>query len=568
MANLPEKNITQVDEITSVPANSKLFVNANGEFRQATVNEVVKSSTVVTSAVENAINTAVEDGVNSHFKQTTGSPILLTDSADGTLIDFKAYGRSTQDGEPTPDNPIAIKSVADGGYFDGELLQGYYNESGVISSNSSYVCSKNLIPCNSGDNVKLAYAGKIGSIAFNFYDKDMNVLSRPSNTSEVTEYEAIAPTNAKYVHFMFREVSETITPQTSKHITVTINGKYAFIEKSKGKNKLDITKYKKIGNETVVINDNTVTIKAGTYSYGIQFSNADVGLEVGCEYRCSSLTSGVTIQGGWRLAFKDGTYGNALGSNVTITISKEVESILYYIGSPYNGTTDITISEMQIEVGAVATDYEPYKEEVKYIPLNEPLRGVGDVRDEVSLNEINRKFAEVVFDGSSDERWLLSSNCFYINLSDTNIDTSGYCKALCTHFKNHNVWLDIDGSKVDNSFTIYRYKDWVNARLAFYTSKIKTGAEWTEWLQANPITVIYELAEPIVETIEPVDIVTYDNVTYLTASDDADMELEYPTSKVAGIASIGYSKGRKAEYEVELLKAQLLELQTAMVNSL
>ena len=139
---------------------------------------------------------------------------------------------------------------------------------------------------------------------------------------------------------------------------------------------------------------------------------------------------------------------------------------------------------------------------------------------------------------------------------------------MCTHFKNHNVWLDIDGSKVDNSFTIYRYKDWVNARLAFYTSKIKTGAEWTEWLQANPITVIYELAEPIVETIEPVDIVTYDNVTYLTASDDAEMELEYPTSKVAGIASIGYSKGRKAEYEVELLKAQLLELQTAMVNSL
>jgi hypothetical protein len=46
------------------------------------------------------------------------------------------------------------------------------------------------------------------------------------------------------------------------------------------------------------------------------------------------------------------------------------------------------------------------------------------------------------------------------------------------------------------------------------------------------------------------------------------MEIEYPTTKVAGIASIGYSKGIKAEYETEQLKKQLLEIQATIVNTL
>ena len=45
----------------------------------------------------------------------SGELIALTDSADFALQGLKMYGKSTQDGEPTPENPIPIVSVGEGG---------------------------------------------------------------------------------------------------------------------------------------------------------------------------------------------------------------------------------------------------------------------------------------------------------------------------------------------------------------------------------------------------------------------------------------------------------------------
>lgn len=45
----------------------------------------------------------------------SGELIALTDSADFALQGLKIYGKSTQDGEPTPENPIPIVSVGEGG---------------------------------------------------------------------------------------------------------------------------------------------------------------------------------------------------------------------------------------------------------------------------------------------------------------------------------------------------------------------------------------------------------------------------------------------------------------------
>lgn len=45
----------------------------------------------------------------------SGELITLTDSADFALQGLKIYGKSTQDGEPTPESPIPIVSVGEGG---------------------------------------------------------------------------------------------------------------------------------------------------------------------------------------------------------------------------------------------------------------------------------------------------------------------------------------------------------------------------------------------------------------------------------------------------------------------
>lgn len=48
----------------------------------------------------------------------TGCPISLKDSASHGLMGFKIYGKTTQNGEPSPDAPVALDSVGDDGSVD------------------------------------------------------------------------------------------------------------------------------------------------------------------------------------------------------------------------------------------------------------------------------------------------------------------------------------------------------------------------------------------------------------------------------------------------------------------
>lgn len=558
MANLPEKNVVLVDKITNVPTDSNLFINANGEFKQASVNDVVNSSTVVSTAVETAINTAVQDSIDSNFKQTSGSPILLTDSADGTLIDFKGKGRSTQNGTPTPDSPIAIKSVADGGYFDGELLQGYYSSTGAFASTGNYVCTKNKIPCVAGDEIKLKYKESASTLSIMFFDENGAVVTF-ENFSNVSEAIKTAPTNA--TSFTFTIGNTAITPQTAKPITVTINGKYALIVKSKGKNLWEF------GDQSFTSNSGTIykMLKAGTYTLSALVTSSGTNTTLSTVYFNNGVKDikGIPLQRNVR-------------SSYTFTLDEDITKIILYAETDYSNSSGDTAtwSDIQIEEGTTATPYEPYKETVTYIPLNEPLRSSldGTITDEVSLTDVTRRFTEVVFDGSDDEEWTFSQ--IVNNYGYFYISTNG--GKVYKEYKQPMILCD--------SFTVLKgisqYENPTQdcilsnnilsgiSKLCVITQKATDLSTWKTWLQANPITAQYELAEPTTETIEPVDIVTYDNVTYLTASDNADMEIEYPTTKVAGIASIGYSKGRKAEYETEQLKKQLLEIQATIVNTL
>ena len=689
MANLPEKNITTVDKITSIPSNTNLYINANGEFRQATVDDVLKASPVITDSIVN------------QYKNASGSPILLTDSAKGVVIDFNAKGRSTQTqysgknelnlsglsasikngitftpyyddngsllylnvngtatedtqlsvtnrsipkgaytlnglpsgasantyrqwlhnlttsdnymdtgsgasfilnedsttltyalqirsgvtvnnlkfypmvrlasvtdstyepyvggtASPNPEYPQAIKSVGDMGYFDGELLQGLYN-SGVFVSDSRYVCSKNPILCNDGDIVKFAYGTIADTICFRFYDKDMNYMSYQYSKAS-SECEITVPTGAKYTNFYLLESNTSITPQTAKRICVTINDKYALIVDSKGTHKVDITTVKGMAKITATADGNTIVVGAYPEVYGVYFDNSDVGLRVGETYTFSvENVDNYNASGGhgFRLGYADGTFGSMNGLEMTATIEKEVSTINFYLGAPYTGNLESRIEGLMIRPVGTDDTYEPYKKSRKYIPISAPLRGIGEVTDVASLSEckVDRKFVKAVFDGSADENWSLKTIGCELYLNNTN---SG--NALCTHYKKNNgvSWGDLQGNEFNIIGTVLRIKD---------NTHQSTLDEWKAHLQSNPITVIYELAEPTTETIEYVDIDTFEGVTHIRVSDDADMEVEYPTSKVAGIASIGWSKGRRAEYDLEQLKAQILALQTTIVST-
>lgn len=70
----------------------------------------------------------------------SGELISLKDSAEFPLQDLKIFGKTTQDGEPSPDNPIPLVSVGDGGSM--ELMvagKNLLDISAILSSGSAMV---------------------------------------------------------------------------------------------------------------------------------------------------------------------------------------------------------------------------------------------------------------------------------------------------------------------------------------------------------------------------------------------------------------------------------------------
>lgn len=547
MANLPEKNITTVDKITSIPSNTNLYINANGEFRQATIDDVLKASPVIA------------DSITNQYKNASGSPILLTDSAKGVVIDFDVKGRSTQDGEPTPTEPITPKSVGDMGYFDGELLNGIYSN-GVHGNLANYVCSKNRIPCQPNDKIEVTYDGACNVVYAFFYDENGAYLSHKDIASNKLTTQAIA--NAYSFHIGVYNANG-LTVATAKHICVTINDKHALIVDSVGKNELENTATSQMMN-------------------GVVFTvNEDKSVTINTNGTTSAVTS--ILLGTYTFKANESYILSGQKTNTLLTFGKisDGSGLVVFDSTVYTPTEDITLyARLLVDKGKTVNDtiypmlrlasvtdatYEPYKKSRKYIPISAPLRGIGEVTDVVSLSEckVDRKFIKVVFDGSDDESWQLNSAYTNTNLfriyPPIKAKTSS---VICSHFK-YNSGIggdDFEHIRVSGDATPI-IAIWVNK------TKIATVDEWKAWLSANPITVIYELAEPTTESIEPIDVDTFEGVTHISASDDADMEVEYPASKVAGIASIGWSKGRRAEYDLEQLKVQMLALQTTIVST-
>jgi hypothetical protein len=63
----------------------------------------------------------------------SGNAIAIKDSAKDKLVNLKLYGKTEQDGIPTPDNPIELKSIGDSGSFEvgvygRNILKYPYNE--------------------------------------------------------------------------------------------------------------------------------------------------------------------------------------------------------------------------------------------------------------------------------------------------------------------------------------------------------------------------------------------------------------------------------------------------------
>ena len=240
-------------------------------------------------------------------------------------------------------------------------------------------------------------------------------------------------------------------------------------------------------------------INNGKYNYSISNNNAYDIIVIPVKNRdkiAISINSGIFGLGRWddingNLIEKvDGTYKQ---SNAVLTPPCT------------NCTLKICVSKadinnnIQIEEGDTATEYEPYKENNITFYIDEPLRGVGDVKDRVFIKDdkvvVQRNCGSVTFDGS-EKNWRCetgSANETRFGLYDININIApGTENALCSTYYYYPYAYKF------NTFQLMQN----GVRFNNDNHKFTTVAQWTQWLQQNPTTIVYQLAEPVYEEVE------------------------------------------------------------------
>ena len=387
-------------------------------------------------------------------------------------------------GEPSPslDYPQVIRGVGDTGFFDGELLQGYYKAAdGVFISYHTYVCNYNKIPCETGDKIALESNVSATSFYFIFYDKDGNFLSSKS-LGTGKQFESDVPQNGKYFCFNIG-VDSGITPQSVKHITVTINGMYAICVKMHGVNICE-------GVESGAwLHSNGNPSTTGDY---VRTRKMQVKENTTYKESCVSDLDDVA---------KTVVFWDKNGSFLkyqSISTSIQTPSNCGYMAINYNKSglvlgniRDAMVAELNI----FPETFIPYQSNTTYIPISSPLFDGDKLIKGNKEYKILRKKKLAVFDG--DEAWSKATGNESAGLNNFVTTTDGKLEpGYCDKFKSQNTAIaeTTEEGILFQSLGIY---------VRIKSSKATDASGFKKWLQSNPITCVYTLATPMYEELTP-----------------------------------------------------------------
>lgn len=169
-------------------------------------------------------------------------------------------------------------------------------------------------------------------------------------------------------------------------------------------------------------------------------------------------------------------------------------------------------AKLMLNLTTIIKDYIPHEENNITFYINEPLRGVGNVKDKVYVKEdkvvVERNCASVTFDGSDDEKWSptgfgghATRNTFEIALANIN----GYTRLTPSISNSFNNEI-IEGLPLnDNAFRVVTEVTG-NSYFLFTPSTdripYRDVDKWKKYLQNNPLNVVYQLATPVYEEVE------------------------------------------------------------------
>lgn len=509
--------------------------------------------------------------------ECSGNPAITNNKCiNSTLADYKVYGNSKQEAEPTPDNPCEIKSVGDLSsnlYImtsnniiaanNATITKNIENQEVSIQNDTSkwgsarllyqlekgktYTLSAKIKELNSSTGAQLwvfgnffengrertSKLGKVGdTLTLTFtVDKDYKMNTWAGSMGLYPLGVENEKASATFSEITLVEGS----PKNPYILPISIKSKNLFninetqIDNPKGKY------YQPI----VTVDGTTLKLQArNANAIQCAYFHCDVGVGRKVTLRVSGLMGANAATSNSRVRYKfTDSITNIGGGEVTgtplsnlpfsqteektysVTTTSTARYMLVCMSVQLTGS-DLSnaiayYSNIQVEYGTVATDYEEYKEpETRPIYLSEPLRAIGDYKDHIDfksgkvIRNIRQSYPAAITGVEGNYN-------FYISLEKLARPKTYIC--LCSHFQHKQA------SAQQNIYNCFigatgKYFNFQNPDIEHTVSAGNT------FLKEKQPILNYVLATPIEEMIDLPKLPQFKGTTIYTVDTETDGE--------------------------------------------
>lgn len=251
-----------------------------------------------------------------------------------------------------------------------------------------------------------------------------------------------------------------------------------------------------------VNSDGSITFSKTGYNAAFYYDTLPAGTY---KINYTSDTVGGTLDRLWKVN-QDGTIGPRLAAlNETVYVFTLQTKTKICLGRANNSPSGYTLSNVQLESGSEATDYEPFG--MTY-PIAFPV-GAGTVYGgtlDVTNGVLMVDRAKITLNGS--ETWSDATNgAYYVTYDSTTLSYkfSSDVRATCDAYKYKGTRSQGYSSYLSNGefglFYSHGTSGW--REIFFKNESITSLNDFKAELAQNPIMVVYELATPIAYTLTP-----------------------------------------------------------------
>ena len=452
---------------------------------------------------------------------------------------------------PNPDYPMVVQGTGYRGFFDDLYEFVYHGGNDVVNRNNEWVASVNKIPCKSGDSVEIIYhrsnSNSMYGIIYYKGDDFVSILATQRGNGKFAVPSGVDG-------FRWQVYESGVQPDPS-FVDVKINGKYAVVVKSEGKNLFDLSKVeygKAISNDTGNTFDalediatDYIHVDGSSYIYAKPMS---IRQWMGFYSETYDYISG------WSEYGKIQVPSNAVYARFTVAKADMYE---WYVIKGENALEE----------------YIPYQSNVTYIPVDYPLFEGDKIVQRNGEYKLLRKWGFKTYDGSDDENWNIvyneENNVYNVYIADMMNDGKRGVLVPNNYFYNNEYGYALHSSYISSSgnYNIIISPD----------MHIDAVQEWKDWLKIHTMYCAYELATPTEEPLSPEavkalnSIMATDEQTELTIAGipaDAGIQNQFllPRNEDGALNTTAYCTAKRNEIALEELEnataARLSALET------